>query len=457
MDKKTLIFEKMPVWKAVATLAVPAILSQLVTMIYNLADTFYIGRTNDPYMVAAVSYSFGAFALLSAIGNLFGIGGGSLMARMMGAKRVEDAKKVSAYSVYGTIVVSTLYSVLLGVFMTPILRLLGASELTIGYGSDYLFWTTVVGGVPTTLGIVLGHFLRSEGEAKLGAIGIAVGGLLNIILDPIFIFALDLDVAGAAIATMLSNTIGLAYYFTVLWLIRKRSNVTFAPGHLKGSASLAPQIFAVGLPAAAAVMFNVLVNGSMFKVLSRYGDLPVAAMGIVKKIDMIPLNIALGLAQGILPLVAYNYASHDYVRMKNVSRFARYAATSVALLCIAVFEAFSVPLVRFFIDEDATVGLGAQFLRIACLGTVPMTLFFLFNTTFQAMGKGKQSFFLVFVRQVVLNLSILFAFEALFGMIGIVWTQPVGDLLAAGIAWVLFERVVVKLNLEQAAFERRSA
>ncbi|HAQ56676.1 MAG TPA: hypothetical protein DCR44_04680, partial [Acholeplasmatales bacterium] len=227
--------------------------------------------------------------------------------------------------------------------------------------------------------------------------------------------------------------------------------------HLPGSRALCPQILAVGLPAAAAVMFNVLVNGSMFKVMSKYGDISVAAMGIVKKIDMIPLNIALGLGQGILPLAAYNYASHDYPRMKNVSRFARIAATAFAALCIIVFELFSEPLVRFFIDEDATVALGAQFLRIACLGTVPMTLFFLFNTTFQAMGKGKQSFLLVFVRQIVLNLSILFAFEALFGRIGIVWTQPVGDLLAAGIAWILFERVVRKLNLEQTAFERRSA
>ncbi|HAQ57299.1 MAG TPA: MATE family efflux transporter, partial [Acholeplasmatales bacterium] len=212
MDKKTLIFEKMPVWKAVATLAVPAILSQLVTMIYNLADTFYIGRTNDPYMVAAVSYSFGAFALLAAIGNLFGIGGGSLMARMMGAKRLDDAKKVSAFSLYGTIVVAAVYAILLAIFMTPILRLLGASDLTLQYGRDYLFWTTVVGGVPTTLGIVLGHFLRSEGESKLGSIGIAVGGLLNIILDPIFIFVLDLDVAGAALATMVANTVALGYY-----------------------------------------------------------------------------------------------------------------------------------------------------------------------------------------------------------------------------------------------------
>jgi len=256
---------------------------------------------------------------------------------------------------------------------------------------------------------------------------------------------------------VVSNTVALGYYAVVLYLLRRRTNVTFHPKHLLGAAGLSPQIFAVGLPAAAAVMFNVLVNGSVFKVLSDYGDLAVAAMGIVKKIDMIPLNIALGLAQGILPLVAYTYASHDYVRMKNVSRFARYAATSVALVCIAVFEVFSEPLVRFFIDEDATVVLGARFLRIACLGTVPMTLFFLFNTTFQAMGKGKQSFFLVFVRQIVINLTILFAFEALFGMVGIVWTQPVGDLLAAGIAWVLFERVVVRLNVEQAAFERRSA
>ncbi|MFA5006603.1 MAG: MATE family efflux transporter [Candidatus Izemoplasmatales bacterium] len=457
MDKKTLIFEKLPIWKAVATLAIPSILSQFVTMIYNLADTFYIGQTNDPYMVAAISYSFGAFALLAAFGNLFGIGGGSLMARMMGAKRPEDAKKVATFSVYGANVFSLLYSVLLWIFMTPILELLGASAMTIGYGRDYLFWTTVVGGLPTTLGIVLGHLLRSEGEAKLGAAGIAFGGILNIILDPIFIFVLDLDVAGAAMATMIANVAVVGFYLMTVFSIGHRSNVGFSPSRLSGAKQVAGPVFAVGLPAAAAVVFNVLVNAAVFKVLSGYGDLAVAAMGIVKKIDSIPLNIALGLGQGVLPLVAYNYAAKDFDRMKGSSRFARFAAVGIASLCIVFFEVFSEPIVTFFIREPETVALGARFLRIACLGTIPMALFFLYNTTFQAMGHGKQSFFLVFMRQVVINLGILFLFETLFGIDGVVWTQPVGDLLSALIAWVLFERVVVSLKKEQSGLDRRSA
>jgi len=457
MDKKILIFEKMPVWKAVSTLAIPAILSQLVTMIYNLADTYYIGQTNDYRMVAAVSYSFGAFMFLAAIGNLFGIGGGSLMARMMGEKREHDARRVAVFSIFGAAVTSLGYSVLLWIFMDPILTLLGASAETIGFGRDYLFWTTVAGGLPAGIGIVIGHLLRSEGSAKLGAVGIALGGLLNIVVDPIFIFVLDLDVAGAAIATMLSNVVALLYYVTVVLVLREKTHLSFDLRTLSLDRGIVRQVFAVGLPAAAAVMLAILANSSMFKLLSGYGDLPVAAMGIVKKIDTIPLNVAMGLAQGVLPLVGYNYAAKNYDRMKGVSRFARRSGAVFALLCIAVFELVPAAIVRFFIDDPETVATGTAFLRIACLGTLPMALFFLFNTTLQAMGKGRQSFLLVVLRQAVINLAILFSFEALFGITGIGWTQPVADVLAVGVAAYFFERIVVRLKRETSDQNLRSA
>ena len=456
MDKKTEIFEKMPVWKAIATLAIPSILSQLVTMIYNLADTFYIGQTNDPNQVAAVTLSFGAFMILAAIANLFGIGGGSLMARMLGQKRPADAKRVAAFSFFGAGIAALVFAGLVWIFLDPILHLLGASPATIGFSRDYLFFTTVAGGLPTALCITLGHLLRSEGASKQASIGIAIGGILNMILDPIFIFTFGLGVAGAAIATMISNCVALAYYFILVMAMKKRTYLSFRLTDAFIDRKLIGQIFSVGIPAATAVLLMIIANVSLIKLLSAYGDIPIAAMGVVKKIDTIPFSIAMGLAQGVLPLIAYNYAAKDFHRMHAISRFARIAGVSFAILCVVVFELFAPQLVRFFIGDPETVALGSGFLRIACLATPAMALFFLYNITFQAMGKGKQSFFLVVLRQMIVNLPILFALNAIFGMHGLVWTQLLADTLAVLVAAFLFAATVKQLHAEKAELETRS-
>lgn len=456
-EKKIAIFEKMPVWKAVAALALPAILSQLVTMIYNLADTFYIGQIGNPDMVAGVSVSFPAFMILTAFGNLFGIGGGSLIARKLGEKRTEDARHVASFSLFGALLCTLVYSAILGFFTDPILRLLGASDATIGYGRDYLYWTAVVGGAPTIVAMLLGHLLRSEGFARQSSVGIAVGGVLNILLDPLFIFVFKLNVAGAAIATAISNLAAVLFYLVLLLKLGKRTHVSLDPAKAFVNRNLVRQVFSVGLPAAAASLFANLANTCLNIVLSWHGDLAVAAMGVVKRIDMIPLNVALGLSQGALPLVAYNYAAKNYDRMEGLSRFARAAGAGFAVLCVVFFELFAPELVYFFIKDEATVELGASFLRVACLGTIPMVMFFLLNTTFQAMGEGKQSFFLVFCRQILFNLPILFTFNAFFGTAGAVWTQPVADVFAVILATAFFGATMRRLRREEAASAAKAA
>lgn len=450
-EKKIAIFEKMPVWKAVTALALPAILSQLVTMIYNLADTFYIGQLGDPNMVAGVSLSFPAFMILTAFGNLFGIGGGSLISRKLGEKRTEDARRVASFSLFGALFFTLIYIVFLQFFTDPILRFLGASDATIGYGRDYLYWTAIAGGVPTIVAMLMGHLLRSEGFARQSSVGIAVGGILNILLDPLFIFGFHMDVAGAAMATAISNLASAFFYVIVILRLGNRTHVSLDPTKALVNRDLVRQVFSVGLPAAAASLFANLANSCLNIVLSWNGDLAIAAMGVVKRIDMIPLNVALGLSQGALPLIAYNYAAKQYDRMEGLSRFARAAGAGFAILCVVFFELFAPDLVYFFIKDQATVEVGAGFLRVACLGTIPMVMFFLLNTTFQAMGEGKQSFFLVFCRQILFNLPILFSFNFLFGTLGAVWTQPVADVLAVILATVFFTATMRRLRREEAA------
>lgn len=214
MDDNKKLFEETPVPKALASLAIPTIISQLIVMIYNLADTFFIGQTNDPYKVAATSMAYVLFFMLNALANLFGIGGGTLISQLLGQNRPDEAKAVSSFSFYGTILVTALYCLGCYVFMTPILNLMGASENTLGFARDYTLWVVVIGGLPATLSMAMSHLLRSEGHGSKASFGLSMGGILNIILDPIFMFILlpnGQEVAGAAIATMISNVIALIY------------------------------------------------------------------------------------------------------------------------------------------------------------------------------------------------------------------------------------------------------
>lgn len=211
------LFETMPVPKAVATLAIPTVISQVVTMIYNLADTFFVGQIGNPYMVAAVSLVSPWFNLLTALGNLFGLGGGSLISRLLGKNNHRDIKNVSAFSVWGGAAVTLLFSLLTFLFRDPLLNFLGASPDTYGYAESYLNWVVVLGGVPTMLSLTMGHLLRSEGHARPASTGMMFGGILNVVLDPVLIFGFHLDVAGAAIATALSNLASVVF-FVVMYI-----------------------------------------------------------------------------------------------------------------------------------------------------------------------------------------------------------------------------------------------
>jgi multidrug efflux pump len=454
MDKRKQIFESMPVPKAVASLAIPTILSQLITTVYNLADTLYIGQTGNPYMVAAVSLSFVLFFILNAIGNLFGIGGGSLISRMMGAKQPENARRVCSFSFWSGVALSIVYILLVLVFMDPLLRLLGASDNTIGYARDYVNWVIVIGGLPVIVSMLMGHFLRSVGYAKEASIGIAGGGILNIILDPIFIFPLDMAVKGAAMATMLSNAAAMIYYIIIFWRMRGRTILSIAPKNIRLTWNYISQILAVGFPASIATLLACVSNSLINKLVSAYGDIPVAALGIVKKIDILPMSVGMGLSQGMLPLVAYNYSAKNYERMKSISRFGRWSSVCFSAFCVVVFELLAVSLMRFFINDAETIELGSRFLRIACLAVPVMQMNFLTNTTFQAMGKGWQSLVLSACRQGLINIPLLFIMNGIFGLFGIVWTQLAADALTLAISMSLYASILRQLHKEETTLRR---
>ena len=413
--------------RAVATLAIPTIISQVVTMIYNLADTFFIGQIGDPAMVAAVSLVSPWFNLLTALGNLFGLGASSLISRLLGMKKESDIRYVSAFSIWGGAAVTLLFSLLTFLARNPLLHFLGASPDTYGYAESYLNWVVVIGGVPTMVSLSLGHLLRSEGNARPASAGMMFGGTLNVVLDPVLIFGFHLDVAGAAIATAFSNAASVVFFVIQYIRLGKKTAVSLNPKYF--TLRFSGDVFSVGLASALATALGNASNMVMVHLASGYGDIPVAAYGIVKRIDQLPLNVSMGLCQGFMPLVGYNFAAKNYQRMRRISTFSWKTALFMSACFVACFAVFAPPILHLFIPEEQTSALGAQFLRIACLAVPFTSVNFLISYTLQAMGKGVQSAVLTFSRQGLLNIPLLILMNVTIGLYGMIWTQLAVELI----------------------------
>ena len=449
MDENKALFETMPVAKALTRMAIPTIISQLITMIYNLADTYFIGRTDNPYMVAAASLSYVLFFILTALSNLFGVGGGSLISRLLGEQRYDEAKKVCSFSFYGTICISLLYSLVCLVFMDPLLRLLGATDRTILYSCQYTLWVIVIGGVPSCLSMTMAHLLRSEGYAKHASYGLSGGGILNMILDPIFMFVImrpGQEVMGAALATMISNCVALCYFAFLFFRLRKNTVLCLSPRMMRPEKRSICSVFSVGIPSAVGSFLSCISNTVVNKLTSGYNDFAVAAMGIVKKVDMLPMNVGMGLCQAMVPMVAYNYSTKNYPRMKAFTTAARLSGVAFAGICIAVMELFAPQVIQLFIQDEETVRYGTDFLRINVLATPLMICSFQMSYTFQAMGKGAESLFLTSCRQGIINIPLLFVMNWLVGLYGIIWTQLLADSITIVISFTLYRNVIKQLK-----------
>ena len=446
-DKKEL-FESMPIPRALATLAVPTIISQMISVIYNMVDTFYIGRTGNPYMLAATSISLTVMLLNISFSNLFGIGGGSLMARLLGQQRMEEAKHVCAFSVYGASAIAILYSVLVGAFLHPLLRFLGASDDTIGFASQYTFYVVVIGCIFSTLSMTLAFLLRNTGYSGKASIGLSGGGILNMILDPLFMFVIlprGMEVTGAAVATLISNVCACIYLLVSV----KKASAT-APLSLKPSDARriskqnVKNLFSVGVPSAILTGLFDIANVIMNILASAHGDLTLAAIGIVMKIDRIPNGVNVGLSQGMLPLVAYNYASGDHERMRKVIRFTRICGLTVSIVCIILLEIFAKPVTHLFLSTSAgaaeavaTVALAATFLRIRCVASPFAFLTYSSSYCMQAMGNGLGTMIHAIARQVIFYIPFMYILDKLFGADGLPAALPAGELCGAVVALIL--------------------
>ena len=439
------IFETKPIPAALAKMAIPTIVSQLITLIYNIADTWFIGQTNNPYMVAASSLVLTIFLMTAALANLFGVGGGNLVVRLLGGKDEEEAKKAASLSLVMAAGVSLTFSVLCFLFMDPLLRLLGASDYTIGYAKQYLTFVVAIGAVPTVLANTMSAMVRNIGHSKEAGFGLGMGGVLNVILDQIFMFVIFPDgyqVAGAAVATMLSNVITLLYFILTYQKLKGETVLSLPRRVEKIRKDSLGSLFSVGIPAAMSLLLFDLTTMVINRLAAGHGDTQLAAIGIVLKVERLPLNIGIGICLGMTPLVAYNYASKNHKRMKEFFSAARFAGLVISVMCV-VFYRFCAPyIVRAFISDADTVRYGTEFLQSRCFATPFMFLSFHMVHFMQAVNRGKVSFQLAVIRQICLNIPILILLNHFFGMSGIVWTQLIADAINVVVSYIIYGRLI---------------
>ncbi len=434
-DRNDELFTAAPIPKAFMTLCLPVVLGMVVNLLYNMVDTYFVGQLNDPNQMAAVSLCAPVFVILMGLGNIFGIGGSSVISRLMGEKKHERVRAASACCFWGAILLAVIVGAVLLALLPRLLPLLGASEHTEGFTSQYLVW--IIGGAPLILvSFTLMNILRCDGAARQSMVGNMLGSAVNIVLDPILIHALGMGVRGAAIATVAGYLVTVGYY--IHYVLSGRGGLSIALRDARPDAEIVSGVLAIGAPASITNVLSSVSNVFLNNLLLAYGDSAIAAMGIALKINQIVALTQVGFAAGLPPIIGYNYGAKNVVRLRSVMRAAcGFMLALGTALTVAVY-ALAPAAVRAFMDVEGIVGPGTQMLRALMLCGPFLGVLFVLTNFFQATGKALPAMLLSLCRQGLVFLAVLTAMNALWGWNGIVYAQPVADYVTLAIAGALF-------------------
>ncbi len=447
-DGKTYLFEEAPLARAVASLAVPTVISSLVTVVYNLADTYFVSMLNDPIENAAVTLAAPVMLAFNAVNNLFGVGSSSLMSRSLGCKDYDAVAKSSAFGFYCSLFAGLLFSLLCFVFRSPLLGLLGTDAGTREATNGYMLWTVYLGAAPTILNVVMAYLVRAEGSSMHASIGTTTGCLLNIVLDPIFImpWGLGMGAAGAGLATFISNCVACGYFFVLLAVKRGKTYVCVDIRRLSFERGIVLSICGVGVPAAIQNLLNVTGMTILNNLTQPFGADAIAAMGIAQKLAMVTMYAALGFSQGVMPLVSYNYSSGNIKRMKGGVRVSLGISLGFIVAICALFCCFPGFFVRLFMDNGSVVSYGGRFLVGLALAQPFMCVDFMAVGIFQAVGLGRNSLIFAILRKIVLEIPALLILNRLFPLYGLAYAQLVAEFVLAAAAVAAMLRIFRRLE-----------
>lgn len=458
MEKdKTALFEDYPIPKAVAYLSVPAVLSTLVMVLYNMADTYFVGMLGDAVQSAAVSLAAPVLLAFNAVTNLFGTGSSSMMSRLLGKKDEDSAKCCAAFSFYRALACALLIAVFYSLLRSKVLVLLGADSTTSAETQKYLFWTVSCGAVPAIVNVVLSNMIRSEGAALQASIGVIGGCVLNTIIDPFFVLPqfFGMGASGAGFATFISNTAAMLYYLIFAFRKRKMTIVCLNPAKAGFRQDIFKEVFGVGVPASIQNLLNVTGSIILNNLTAQYGADAVSAMGISHKINLLPLYITMGMTQGIMPLISYNYSSGNRRRMKDSIVFVLKLTVAITVVMAAAIYIFSGNIMRLFIDNEGVVSHGKILLRAMSTGIPFLALDFLVVAVFQAIGKGLYSLIFAVSRKILLEIPAMFILNRIEPLYGMGYSQPVAEfILSIAAVFMLGKIFTMKNNTDLESAEK---
>ena len=449
---KAELFETSPIPVAVTKLCIPTVLASLVMVLYNLADTFFVGELDSAVQNAGVTLVAPILLEFNAVNNLFGVGTSSKMSRALGSKDYDTVYRSSAFGFYSALFFSIFMAIGCTLIKAPLMRLLGADDQTWQTTSDYFFWTVTCGAVPAIMNVVISYLVRAEGEALHASVGMMSGCILNIILDPVFIlpWGLDMGAAGAGLATFVSNCFACVYFLVILYLKRSTTYVCINPKKFSFRREIAKDICVVGIPASIQNLLNVTGMTILNNFTAAYNSAAaVAAMGISHKISLVPMYCTMGLSQGIMPLISYNYASGNIKRMKQSISFTTKISMGVIVMLAALLYFGSGTVTAVFLNEPEVIGYGTRFLRGMSLALPFLCFDFVAVAVFQACGMGGKSLVFAILRKLVLEIPALFVLDKLYPLYGLAYAQLASEVVLAAAAAIVLANMFRRLQNEQ--------
>jgi putative MATE family efflux protein len=444
-NKNIALMENEAPAKSIILLALPMMVGMIAQMVYNMTDTFFIGQTGDPNMVAGFSLTMPLFLLSQGIGNIFGLGASSYISRLLGAKKRDRAKYTNAVSLYTTIATGMALTLLFLVFRRPILRVIGTSDVTFVYANDYFLIIGAFSAI-SLVNISLSAQARAEGATNTAMRGMLLGIVINIILDPLFILKFGWGVAGAAWATVAglgASTVYLCRYFA-----SPRSVLSISPRDFKPDTRMYAEILKLGIPSAISTLVMTFAVVFSNRIAASYGDFVIAGKGITLRVESISFTLIMALAMGYQPFAGFNYGAKNFRRLKQGLKITVLYTSSLAIFFVLVFALFGRFLVKLFISDIPTIDAGAKFMHAFLFSLPFMGLQMTLMVTFQSMGKALVATTISMGRQCLFYLPLLFILNHIWGFEGFMYSQPIADILTALIALALGLRTLAKLKTD---------
>jgi len=439
---KLYVLEQMPVSRSILHLAVPTVLSMMVNILYNLTDTFFIGKLNDPVQVAAVSISLPLFLFQMAIAGIFGHGGASYVSRLLGKRKYNEARETTSTAIFSSATASVILGVM-GILCVPlILKAVNASPETTVPARSYMS-IILIGSPFILLKFTMVQLIRAEGAAKAAMVGLFIGTGANIILDPLFIFGFRMGVTGAAVATVIGQGLGMLFY--LYYYLSKRSLAAPALKFLHLRWETYAEILKIGIPASLSQIMMSIGNMLSYKLAAAYGDNAVAAMGVAARVLSIPIFIFIGISIGVQPLFGFNYGAQNYVRMKRAIRTSITISLSLGAVFTLLFALFPRELILAFIKDARIMDIGTVVLEAYVFAIPFAAIGMILMGSLQAMGKALPALIVALSRQGLAYIPAIFLLNSLFGFEGLVMALPVADAISTaisfGFVWVIVRRL----------------